>query len=146
MGIFILICCQNNAIMCIIMVSSVCGIVYKNVTSGTHKEAEQVLLLWPVSGIFSVLSQFFLNYFSFPSYFSLISLKFPRYFSVISPFQLFLTSHLLFTYFSLLTCFSLISQLFLDFSLASQVFLTCFSITSHLFLIYVFANLSHFTT
>ena len=103
----------------------------KSCDSGDHAR-------WPVSGIFSVISQLFLNYFSFPSYFSLISLKFPSYFSV--TFHFLLISHLFLIYFSLLTCFSLISQLFLDFLLASPVFLTCFSLISQLFLIYVFAK------
>ena len=70
-------------------------------------------LWWPVSGIFSIISQLFLNYFSFPSYFSLISLKFPSYFSFISHF-------------------SLVSHLFLNCFLISHLFLNYYSVISHL--------------
>ena len=36
------ICWQNSAEMCIIMISSVCDIAYKNVTSETHNGVQEV--------------------------------------------------------------------------------------------------------
>ena len=40
-----IICCQNNARMHIVMVSFVCSIAYKNVTSGTRNGAQLVFTL-----------------------------------------------------------------------------------------------------
>ena len=36
---------QNGAEMCIIMVYSVCGIAYKNVTSGTRNQVQEVFIM-----------------------------------------------------------------------------------------------------
>ena len=66
-------------------------------------------------------------------YFPVFSHLFLKHFPVIS--------HLLSILQLFLIYFSLIFQLFLDFSLVSKVFLTCFSIVSWLFLSYVFTVL-----
>ena len=85
---------------------------------------------------FSVISQLFRSYFSFPSYFSFISLIFHTYCSVISHFSL--ISHLFLDRVSLLTCFILISRLFLScFS-----FLPYFSTFSYNYVLTYFSTVS----